>query len=237
MLEGTNAVVTGGAGGLGSAVVEAFLARGARVTATDARMEYLDKLKSNLSGYGSALSVIAADVSTDEGAASIVAAAEHDGQGLDILVHTVGGFAMGPLAHETDRHLLDHMLSLNVGTAITTLRHAGPKIRASKRGRFVAIGAKPALAGMAQMGAYSLAKAAVLRLVETFAAEITVRGATANAVLPSIIDTPRNREAMPDADFESWVPPARLAAIIAFLCSNDAQDINGAAIPVYGGMA
>ena len=101
-------------------------------------------------------------------------------------------------------------------------------------GKIVTVGAAAARQGMANMGAYCAAKSAVIRLTESMAAELRSRSINVNCVLPSIIDTPQNRAAMPDADPADWVAPAKLAAVIAFLASEDASAIHGAALPVVG---
>jgi NAD(P)-dependent dehydrogenase (short-subunit alcohol dehydrogenase family) len=109
-----------------------------------------------------------------------------------------------------------------------------PAMVAQGRGRIISIAARPALHGPAGLGVYAASKAAVLRLTESLSAELLEHGITVNAVLPSIIDTPQNRQAMPDAPFDRWVAPESLAGVTRFLASDAARDITGAAIPVYG---
>jgi len=105
---------------------------------------------------------------------------------------------------------------------------------AQKHGRIIAIGARSGLAGEAHVAAYSATKAAVLRLMESLAAEVKASGINVNTVLPSVIDTPQNRAGSPGADFSRWVEPAALADVVEFLASDSARAIHGATIPVYG---
>ena len=109
-----------------------------------------------------------------------------------------------------------------------------PGMLAQKRGKIIAIAARTGLAGEANVAAYSAAKAAVLRLMESLSAEVKTSGINVNTVLPSIIDTPQNRAGLPDADFSRWVAPDALADVILFLASDAARAIHGATIPVYG---
>jgi NAD(P)-dependent dehydrogenase (short-subunit alcohol dehydrogenase family) len=126
------------------------------------------------------------------------------------------------------------MLTLNLETAVNLARAVMPAMSAAGGGRIVNVGARPALAGVSGMGAYAASKAGVLRLTETLAAEGKRDGIAVNAVLPSILDTPENREAMPDAKHDRWVAPAALADVIVFLASDRASAISGAGVPVYG---
>jgi len=101
-------------------------------------------------------------------------------------------------------------------------------------GKIIHTAARPGLEGAAGASAYSASKSAVIRLVESASAEVKQRGINVNCILPGTIDTPDNREAMPDADFSQWVNPESLADVILFLASDASRDIHGAAIPVYG---
>jgi len=125
-------------------------------------------------------------------------------------------------------------MGLNAHSVLNMARATVPVMIAQKHGKIVNIGAGAGQQGAARMGAYSASKSVVIRLTESMAAELKGHGINVNCVMPSIIDTPRNRADMPDADFSSWVNPDALARVIGFLASADAAPIHGAAIPVSG---
>jgi NAD(P)-dependent dehydrogenase (short-subunit alcohol dehydrogenase family) len=152
---------------------------------------------------------------------------------LDALVNTAGGFAWEKLS-EGDPATWDRMYRINVRTAVTMCKAALDALASAGGGRIVNIAAASATKAATGMGAYAAAKSGVMRLTEALADELKDRGVTVNAVLPSIIDTPQNRAAMPKADPAKWVAPAALADVLMFLCSPAARAIHGAAIPVVG---
>jgi len=218
-------VVTGAAGALGRVVCERLAASGWRVAAI---------------GHGAAdrLPVCAAerlggvDLADEESAERAFAAlAEATGGRLHGLVNAAGGFAWENVA-DGRKATWDRLYAMNVATALNACRAALPRF--GPGAAIVNIGAAGAARAEAGMGAYAAAKSAVLRLTEALAAELKAAGTRANAVLPSIIDTPANRIAMPDADFGTWVRPEELAEVIAFLVSDAASGVTGAAIPVTG---
>ncbi len=161
------------------------------------------------------------------------AALDRFGQ-IDVLANTVGGYRGGTPVHETDPDQLALLLDLNARTAYTISQAVIPAMLARGRGRIVHVAARAGLHGGAKMAAYSMAKSAVIRLVEALAAEHKHSGITVNCVLPGTIDTPQNRAEMPDADHSRWVAPEAIADVIAFLASDAARAVQGAAIPVYG---
>ncbi len=152
---------------------------------------------------------------------------------IDALVHTVGGFAMGSIA-AGGLDLWERMWRINLVTAVNMIHAVWPAMQTGGGGSIVAIGAQPALRAGAGMAAYAGAKAALLRLIEAAAEEGKPHFIRANTVLPSIIDTPQNRAAMPDADTGKWVTPEQVAEAIAFLLSEAANGISGAHLPVAG---
>lgn len=228
------ALVTGGTGALGREVVAELLAHGWAVTASyydpgerDAAVERL--------GDPDALSLVRADLSTGDGAGDAVAAASGAGLPLAALVNVAGGFAMGKRMHEAEPAILDRMLEINLHTAWMVTRSAVPRLLAAGDASIVCVGAQAAREPFAGAAAYAVSKAAVVALVTALDAEYRAEGIRANAVLPSMIDTPANREASPDADFGRWVRPADIARVIRLLCEPDATGpTSGAAIPVYG---
>jgi NAD(P)-dependent dehydrogenase (short-subunit alcohol dehydrogenase family) len=153
---------------------------------------------------------------------------------IDVLVNIAGGFRWQTL-EQGDIEGWDAMFASNLKTAVVSTRAALPGLLASPAGRIINVGAGAAerAAGVG-MGAYTASKAGVHKLTESLAQELKDRGITVNAVLPGIIDTPQNRADMPKADYSRWVPPAAIAAVIAFLASEQAAAVTGALLPVYG---
>ena len=153
---------------------------------------------------------------------------------IDVLVHLVGGFSGGAPVAETADDVWDQMLKVNLRSAIQMFRAVLPQMTKAGRGRVIAVGSRAAAEPMANFAAYSAAKAALVAMVKTVAQEVKDSGVTANVVLPSIIDTPVNRSAMPKADFSKWVTPESIGHLLVWLASPEASDVNGAAIPIYG---
>ena len=224
-MDGKVVVVTGASGALGRVVVEAALARGARVAG-------LDYAASQIPATANRIALGDVDLSdAAEATKAIDAVAAHFGR-LDALVNIAGGFAFEAVA-EGDPATWQHMYALNVLTALNASRAAIPHLAVSASARIVNIGAIGALQAGAGMGAYAASKAGVHRLTEALAAEWKGK-ITVNAVLPSIIDTTANRASMPKADFAKWVTPQELAEVILFLVSDAASAVTGALIPVSG---
>lgn len=225
-------VVTGATGNLGTACARVLRGAGSRIVLLDRDAE---KLHRAFADWGMPHVLLhGVDLANSPAVAAAAQAVLAQFGRVDALVHTVGGFAGGRPAWETGDEEWDRMLALNLRTAVNAVRAFVPPMLARRQGRIVAIGARPGLQGMANHAAYSASKAALMRMIESLAAELKDSGVTANSVLPSIIDTPQNRAAMPDADFSRWVSPEQLARTIAFLVSDAARDISGAAIPVFG---
>jgi NAD(P)-dependent dehydrogenase (short-subunit alcohol dehydrogenase family) len=222
--------ISGASGALGSAVTEVFLARGATVAGVAPRWK-----PERAAAQGERFFTIDADLETTAGAESAVRATLSRAQRIDAVIHVAGGYVGGKTIAETDDATWDHMLNLNLRTAFNVFRAALPHLLEQKSGRLVAIGSRAAEQPVATLGAYGVSKAALSMLVRTIAAEVVGSGVTANIVLPSVIDTAANRVAMPKADFPRWVQPRAIAELIAYLCSDLGRDVNGAAIPIYGG--
>jgi len=153
---------------------------------------------------------------------------------IDVTANVAGGFTMGETVHETTDATWRHMMDLNAGTVLNMARAVVPHMIAAGAGRIVNVAARAGLRGAGRMAAYSASKSVVIRLTEALADELKGKGINVTCVLPSIIDTERNRTDMPDADPSRWVAPADLARVIAFLASDDARAIHGAALPVDG---
>jgi NAD(P)-dependent dehydrogenase (short-subunit alcohol dehydrogenase family) len=205
-----NVLITGASGALGGAVVAAFTAQGDRVVGAS-HPEY--------------------DLTSPDDAARAVASVPG---ALSVVVHVMGAFAGGQPVAATDDATWRKMMSLNLDAAFYVARAAVPRLTAQPGGRMIMIGSRTALEPAANLAAYNVSKAGLVSLVRTMALELAADAATANVVLPSVIDTPANRAAMPKADFSRWVSPASIAAMIVWLASTAAQDVTGAALPIYG---
>jgi len=211
-------LVAGGTGALGSAVVRELSGSGYDVTALDRH------------GDVEGATTVDADLLDPAATAEAVAAVD----GLEALVNLVGGFAMGPKVGESELEDFERVLRLNLVPAFNLARAAMPRLAAAGGGAFVCVGAKAALAPFSGAAGYVTAKAGVITFVKALDAEYRDAGVRCNAVLPSIIDTPANREAMPNSDRDGWVAPEQIARVIRFLVSPDSEVTSGAAVPVYG---
>lgn len=226
-MKGKLALVTGANGGLGTYVTRVLLEAGASVVGSSQNIQQSD--------FDSPLfTAVKGDLGAPAGAKSVIDAIAARFGRLDIIAHTVGGFAGGSPIAETDDATFQRMLDMNLNSTFYLLRAALPLMRKTGNGRIVAIGSRAALEPGAGVGAYSASKAAMVSLIKTIALENKDAGITANAILPGTMDTPANRKAMPDSDFSKWVQPAAVAALIAWLVSDQGKEVNGAAIPVYG---
>jgi NAD(P)-dependent dehydrogenase (short-subunit alcohol dehydrogenase family) len=227
-------VVAGGTGGLGRAVSLAFLEQGARVVATFRNQQEFDAVKAGAAANAGMLEGARVDV-TDEAAVSqlIESVAARHGR-LDALVNTVGGYAGGVKLWEMDTKVFDQMLALNLRSGYALARAAVRAMLKQGHGAIVNVAAKAAIDHGAGAGAYAASKAASVALMDSLAADLKGTGVRVNSILPSIMDTPTNRAAMPNADFAKWPKTEDVARVILFLCSDAARLIHGAAVPVYG---
>jgi NAD(P)-dependent dehydrogenase (short-subunit alcohol dehydrogenase family) len=217
-------LVAGGTGALGTAVVHELLDAGHAIVATWIVPEERERLAPLT------VELVEADL-FDAGAADAAVAAVED---LDAVVDLVGGFRSGPRVHETDPDEFEGIIRLNLTPAFTLARAAMPRMMDRGGGAFVGVSARPALRPFPGAAGYITAKAAVLAFIRALDAEYRDHGIRCNAILPSVIDTPANREAQPDADWSKWVPPEEVAKVVRFLVSDESGPTSGAAIPVYG---
>ncbi len=218
-------VVTGAAGALGRAVVQHFLGQGARVALLDHHME---SLSNAFPGFDNSQHLLLqADVtsapSMAEAATQILAAFKQ----VDALVHIAGGFEMGEPVHALSRAAWDRMMDLNAWSFVAVSQALVPSMIERKAGSVIAVSAKTAARGAAGMAAYIASKSALQRLVEASAAELAPHGIRVNSVAPSVLDTPANRQAMPDANPDTWVSTAVAAQTIGFLASPAAAALHG----------
>ncbi len=219
---GKGVVVTGAAGVLGSAVAAAFAERGATLALVD-----VVPIENEHASF-------TCDLTDTAACSALVADIKGRIKRIDVLANVAGGFTMGESVHEMSDDTWRFMFDINVQTMLNMVRATVPTMLAQGGGRIVNIGARAGLKGAPQMGAYCAAKSVVIRLTESLAEELKAHGINVNCVLPSIIDTPRNRADMPDADFVRWVAPADLAAAIVFLASDAGRAVHGVALPVEG---
>jgi NAD(P)-dependent dehydrogenase (short-subunit alcohol dehydrogenase family) len=222
-------VVTGAFGALGGAVARAFAARGARLVLVD----LAPAPAGAPAGVGvDALLLGGVDLADLEQTRGAMAAAVERCGGIDVLVNVAGGFHWERL-EDGEVATWDRLYAMNLRTAVVCCKAALPALLA-RGGSIVNVGAGAAARAAAGMGPYAASKAGVQRLTESLAEEVKDRGVRVNAVLPGVIDTPRNRTDMPDADFARWMRPEAIAEVIAFLASDAAGAVTGAAVPVTG---
>jgi len=234
-VRGRVVLITGGTGHLGRPVVRALLREGATVhVPTRGEKEGAellafigDERKASLHLHPGIDLTLPEDV---EGLVGRIR--EISGRSPEVLLNLAGGFAMAPI-EETDLNLWSKMWGMNATTAFLTSRAVFSGMREGGWGRIVNVSALPALdRGKAELSAYGAAKAALLNLTYTLSKEGVSEGITVNAILPSIIDTPANRDAMPKANTSTWIPPEAIAEVLLFLSSEGGRPVNGAAIPL-----
>lgn len=222
-------LITGGSGGLGTAVTAAFVERGARVTVPVLDEGQGEHLRATLGEAAAGVQTPVVDLRDEDQVRHTL-----DTMGrVDAAVHLVGGFAMGPI-DETSLDTFVGQLNLNAVTAFLVVKHAVRRMKLGGYGRIVTVGSRAAVSPTPQMAAYAASKAAVIALTQTVAEETRDLDITANCVLPSVIDTPANRAAMGDSEADKWVTPQRLAEAIVYLASEAAGDLRGTTLPVYG---
>lgn len=231
---GKTALVAGGTGGLGRAVSLAFLEEGALLIVTYINEQEFAALQQAAGAHASRLVGRKLDVTDEAAVQQLVDGVVKEHGRLDILVNTVGGYAGGIKLWELETQVFDLMLALNLRAGFMLARTAVKAMLPQGNGAIVNVAAKAALDHAAGASAYAASKAAALALMDSLAEDLKGSGVRVNSILPSIIDTPANRKAMPGADFAKWPKPEDIARVIIFLCSEDARVIHGAAIPVYG---
>lgn len=229
-MKGKQVLLTGGTGGLGLGITPEVLARGAQVTIPYHHETEVERLKGKLpAAEFERIRFVSADLSNE----SVVEQLVNDMGRVDVLIHLVGGFSMGK-THEYGYDNWKKDFDLNLNTTFLACKHSLRKMLEHGYGRIVTVGSRGAVQPGGQLAAYCASKAGVVALTQAIADETKGTNITANTVLPSIIDTPTNREAMGTQDADKWVKPESLAQVICFLASEAAKDMRGTAIPVYG---
>jgi len=233
---GKVALVAGGTGGLGSAVSRALLKEGATLVVTYREDEEFDLLKGLAGADAVRLTGRRVDVTDEAAVQQLIEGTVAEHGGLDVLVNAVGGYAGGAKLWELDTRVFDRMLALNLRSGYVLSRAAAKAMLKHGQGVIVNVASKAALDHEAGAAAYAASKAAAVAMMNSLAADLKGSGVRVNSLLPSIIDTAANRQAMPGSDFAKWPKPEDIARVILFLCSDDARVIHGAAIPVYGSL-
>jgi NAD(P)-dependent dehydrogenase (short-subunit alcohol dehydrogenase family) len=229
------ALITGGTGALGRALVRRLLDEGAQVHVSWVVARETDELAAFLGGDAGKVRLHEADVSEASAVRRLMAEVAGLGGRLHVLANLVGGFAYASL-DDTDLGMWQKMLAMNATSAFLCCKYAVPHLRPAGNGRIVNVAAQPALGrGAANMSAYAASKSAVLNLTYSLAQELVRDGITVNAIVPSTIDTPANRSSMPDADRSTWLAPADIAGVVAFLASDAAAIVTGTAVNLSRG--
>ena len=213
-------LITGGAGALGQTVVPTFVSAGASVILGDLNPVQLP-----------GVTALKADFTDQAQVQSLVDEVITSWGRIDALVNLIGGFATGRVV-DTDLSLWQRMLAMNLTSAFLLSKTVLPHMLERRQGRIVHVAAKAALEPFPGAAAYVVSKAGLVALIRTLSKELDGSGVTVNGVIPSTIDTPANRKAMPDADASQWARPESIARTLAFLASEDANQINGAFIPI-----
>jgi NAD(P)-dependent dehydrogenase (short-subunit alcohol dehydrogenase family) len=228
-LDNRTVIVTGASGNLGKAVAKAFGELGANLVLVDLNH---DSLRAAFGSTNDHRLFAPANLLEMAQATSVAQAALVRFGRIDVLCNIAGGFRMGETVHETTDENWNFLFDINTRTLLHAVRAVVPHMLAAGSGKIVNVGAFAAQKGVAQMGAYTASKATVIRMTEAMAAELREKNINVNCVLPTIIDTPENRAAMPKANPAKWVAPSDLANVIVFLASDAARAVHGAAVPV-----
>jgi NAD(P)-dependent dehydrogenase (short-subunit alcohol dehydrogenase family) len=230
------ALVTGAAGALGAEVARTLSARGDRLVLVDGpgAKARLEQLAATLPSA----CVVAGDVTSDATWNDAMPRIERELGAPPSLAALVAGAWRGgaPLHEEKDDAVWTTMMTANLETVHRSLVRLLPAMVRAKRGSVVVVGSRAVEQPWTSAGsaAYAAAKSAVVALAQAVAAEVLEHGVRVNAIMPSTMDTPANRSAMPKADPNRWVSLGSAAGVVAFLLSDAARDISGAALPIYG---
>jgi NAD(P)-dependent dehydrogenase (short-subunit alcohol dehydrogenase family) len=228
-------MVTGASGNLGAATARAFQERGSKSVLVDRSAERLAKVFADIvTNSKDHLLAGGIDLTSPEAMERLVGDVVNRFGRLDVLVNTVGAWRGGKPVHEASLEDWDFLFEANLRTTLVACRAVAPRMIQQRFGRIINVASRDALKGTGGYAAYSASKSAVIRLTESLADELKTFDITANCILPSTIDTPQNRAAMPNADFSKWVEPAALTDVILFLASDAGRAVTGAALPVFG---
>ncbi len=233
-LENKVAIITGGTGGLGKAVTRAFLEAGAQTVVFHHMEARRTELTRFLDSEPERLTTLSVDVTQEVSVRDAVQDVFDRFGRIDILAHLAGGYIGDiPLA-QTEETTWDYIMTLNLKSTFFCCKAVLNHMLDQESGKIVLVGSRGGVTPFPGAAAYAVSKAGVHTVTQAIASEVRGKNINVNAVLPGIIDTPANRQAMPDADFSKWVQPEDLAHVILFLASDESKEINGALIPVYG---
>jgi len=233
-LTGKVALITGGTGALGRAVTAALVEAGASVGVTYVVDGEVPECKECLGTRANAPLFIKANVTVEAEVQKLIQTMTQRLGRIDILLTLVGGYVGDLLVAQLPEATWDQMMNLNLKSAFLCCKHVVPVMQRGGGGRIVTVSSRAAIKVFPGISAYAAAKAGLLAFSQTLASEVLKDNITVNAILPSVIDTPANRKAMPGADYSAWVKPEEIARVLLFLCSDASRQISGASIPVYG---
>jgi NAD(P)-dependent dehydrogenase (short-subunit alcohol dehydrogenase family) len=228
------ALVAGGTGALGRAVATAFAREGARIIVTYRHQQEFDTFISQSKSSGYEAAGVMVDATDSAGVSRMVEDILAKHGALDILVNTIGAYHGGKRIWEEEPSAYEQMMSLNLKAGFALARAVIPAMIRQNRGWIVNVASRAAYGNSPGAALYAASKAGALALFDSLAEEVKPYPISVNSVVPSIFDTPTNRQAMPKADYANWPKPEEIADVILFLCSPQARIVHGAAIPVYG---
>lgn len=232
-LNNKNVLITGGTGQLGQVVAETFVAAGGRAATSYIFEQELTYLSD---AFKKKVFIAHADVTNEQEVAALFHQVAKKLGDIDILINLVGGFVPKVPLDETTTKNWDHMMNINLKSTFFCCREFLRTIKGKPYGRIISMAAMPALNPTAGRAPYAVSKAGVVVLMKVLGEELKGSGITANAIAPSIIKTRANMESMPNENFSKWVTPEEIAYTMMFLCSDEAQSINGLTIPMFGGI-
>jgi NAD(P)-dependent dehydrogenase (short-subunit alcohol dehydrogenase family) len=227
-------LITGATGDVGPVVVRVFAEIGARLVLTARKLAALQALAHEQGLAEERVLLVAADLTQSADVGALIDTLAARWGGADVLLNLVGGWGGGKRLADVSDADWDALLGLNLRSAFHINRAVLPYMLSRGWGRIVNIASRAAAEPGARQAAYNVAKAGVVSLTASIAADYRRQGIAANVILPSMIDTPANRASMPDADYARWVKPAALAGLMLYLCSDEGGNLNGASLPVYG---
>ncbi len=227
-------IITGAVGNLGTATARLFQQAGAKTVLVDRSQDRVREAFKDIADSPDHLLAGGIDLSDAASLGTLMEQTLGKCGRVDALVNTVGGYRGGKPVHEADLADWDFLFNINVRMRLLCCRAVIPQMLKQQSGRIINIASRDSLNGSAGYAAYSASKSAVLRLTESLAGELKDSNVNVNCIMPGTIDTPQNRTAIPNGDFNQWVAPEAIADVIAFLASDSSRAINGAAIPVYG---
>lgn len=227
-------VITGGTGGLGTALARRLAGKDYRLVITYLLPNEATEFETAFEVDDDRISLIRVDATNAEAVNSLFKSVSERWGSIHGLCALVGGWAGGRDVEETDDVRFERMLDLNLRSAFYAVRAAVPYLKENDWGRIVLVGSRAAVDNPASQAAFNIAKAGVVALGQTVAQELDGTGVTANVLMPSVIDTPATRQSLPYADYVNWPTPDEIAAVAEFLLAEDSGVMNGALIPVYG---